>query len=271
MPNPEEAIRAQDTVEDSAAPATTQDETTQTPAPGAQAEPDTTGVPEKFRGKSIEEISRSYRELESFAGRLSSEKSHSQRELEDTKQRLTQIETQLQIAFQQRQQPQNQNQEAPDPFKNIDEEFDADPKGTLRKVVDFARRQPQETSQRVAMEARAIAAKNHYERMSRDNQDFKELEPEMQRLATQFGPMVRPDMVNSPEMIDALYRLAKGSNVDRYAKTAASKAVTQSNLDRAEKRRAVSESAGAGAQGNSKPFEDWSLDEMQKFLGVTTK
>jgi hypothetical protein len=228
-------------------------------------------IPEKFRGKSPQEIIRSYKELEKSYGKISSERSHSEKEKEAIAQRLAQVEQQLQVVAASSSQQQSPAPEEADPFASIDEEFEVDPKGVLKKVVRHLSEQPKKLEQRMSTQARAKEAADFYNQQIKENQEFRELEPEMKRLAVQYKDLVKAEHLNSKETMQLLYTLAKGQSVGNYAKAAAEKAVKANNLVKDEKRRAVSESSGAGSTSGSVDFKDLSLDEMRRMLGVSEK
>lgn len=224
-------------------------------------------IPEKFRGKSAQEIARAYKEVERHAGKLSTEKAHAEKQAEELQQRLQAMEQQLQqISYQQQQQPPASATE-PDPFASIEEEFEQDPRAAFKKLVNHVTAAPKQLESRIEMRNRAQAAVDYYQQQMKENPEFRELEPEMKRLAGQFSGVVRPEFINSKESMQLLFQLAKGSNIDRFTKAAAEKAIQANNLVKAEKRSAVSESSGASAGERSVPFEDLSLEEMAKALG----
>lgn len=251
-------------------PAANQEELNATPPSPAESGETDSSIPEKFRGKSIEDISKSYREIEKYSGRLSSEKAHLERANEEMRQRLAQLEQQVQTISTTRAHQPQEAQEA-DPLSSIEDEFEQDPRAAFKKVVEHMRQVPRQLETRLTVQQQAAQASSYYAQQMKDNQDFRELEPEMKRIAREFGSMVRPEHLNSPKTIEILYKIAKAENLDRYTKSAADKAIQAKNLVREEKRAAVSESASGGTSGAAKPFEEWSLEEMERFLGRASK
>lgn len=258
---------------EAAAPAANQAEpSTSAPDPGEAGQVtdeaiDYSSIPEKFRGKSVQEVAHAYKEVEKYAGRLSTEKAHAEKLAQETQARLQQMEAQLQALYSQQQQQAPATQTEPDPFSSIEEEFEQDPRAAFKKLVEHVSSAPKQLESRLSAQARAQAAVDYYQQQMKENQEFRELEPEMKRLAGQFSGLVRPEFINSKESMQLLYQLAKGSNIERYSKAAAEKAIQANNLVKAEKRSAVSESSGASAGDRSVPFEELSLDEMAKALG----
>lgn len=228
-------------------------------------------VPEKFRGKSFDEIARSYLELEKTLGRLGSEKSHREKEAEELRQRLAQREAELQQVQHYYSSVQQQPQQSPthtqsDPLADFDEVFDENPREAVKQYVRKAVEYAQQAPLRAKLEAQTFAAQQHYSRLKQDNPDFSELEPAMTQLAYKYGKMLRPEAANSPEAIDLLYKIAKADNMSRYVEAEVKKKLSAVDLVKQEKRQAQVESATSSGSSHTLDYESMSLDELRRML-----
>lgn len=225
-------------------------------------------VPEKFRGKSVQEIIKSYQGLEGKLGQLGSEKSHKEREAEELRMRLHLMEQHMLSLTPQRQVV----REDSDPLAGFEKQMEENPQDAMKRLADNQRRLSSNLDVKVEQRIRERDAVNFYERQKQENPDFAVLEPDMVRLSQQYAHIVRPEYLNSPETIQILHGLAKAKNMQRYVSEAVEKASKSQSAIKEEKRKAFSESAfSQGSQETSRPFSDLSLEEMRKELGIIDK
>lgn len=243
----------------------------QTSDPKGKSEPSVSGesggdafaMPDKFRGKSAEDIARAYVELEKHNGRVSSERMHTEREAAATRDRLIALERE----FASRVPPPKEK----DPLEGIEDELMLEPAKALRKVVDLVRSESRKSAEQMEYESNARATQSHYHKLKAENPDFAELEPEMVSLTATFGKFVDPRFLNTPEFIDRVYEIARGRNVSKYVKQAEDRLKSSRDLVKQEKRNAFSESSQSQGSPAEKPFEELSIDEMRKRLGVANR
>lgn len=225
------------------------------------------GLPEKFRGKTPQEIAKSYMELEKQYGKIGSEKSHIEKEREEAKARAEQAERERQHLYQQLQNtvPRTPVQEV-DPLVAYEEEVAKDPIEAIRSLGKKVIADTQKTRAQILAEVQAQQAANFYQRQRAENPDFAANEKDMQRLAQQYMGFLRPEVANTPETIALLYKLARAENMERYVDEAVKKRQSASESVKQEKRAAFSESSNS--QGESKvAFDDLSLEEQERILG----
>lgn len=223
-------------------------------------------IPQKFIGKSAQDIIKSYRELESQFGKISSEKAQIEKEREEIRQRQLALESELQRTTHQQPVPQ-QVQVDEDPLSNFDKVFESDPKEAVKETFKKVQEKIQRAGQEAYYAAQRQAQAEYYNRMKKENPDFAELEPEMIAIAQKFGPHLHPSVLNSPEAIDLMYSIARGRNVQKYVQREVEKTKTASQLVREEKRNTFSETTNS-AGDTARPFESLSLSEMKAMLGV---
>lgn len=225
-------------------------------------------IPEKFVGKSPLDIIKAYNNAERQLSKVSSERSEERKKREELERRVSESESRLQALSQQPAQRQLEASPEVDPFAEYEKKFDEDPKGAIRSLVSTSREQIRRERELGAMQQEAAHASEYYQTQKRDNPEYAKLEPTMQALAREYGDLVDPRKVNSVKALKLLHLAAQGLSREAYASEIASKAKKETTALKQEKRSAFSESSSS--KGNSgKAFEDLSIEEMEKLLGVT--
>jgi hypothetical protein len=274
MPNQETMSQAvSDSQESSDTPNQQQEQSTLDPRLEAirqeqESEPDYS-VPEKFKGKTLHDVSKSYTELEKHVGRLGSEKAHAEKALEEAKARAAQLEAERQALYtqlQSRSSVPEQRQQEPDLFESFEAEVEKDPVGAIKGVGKKLINETRDVRRQISQEMQAKQAADYYQRQRKENPEFAALEQDMQQLAMQYGRFIQPEVANSPETIDLLFSLAKSKNMNRYIDDAVKKAQAANDMVKAEKRSAYSESSTSTGQGRVNP-DDLSLEELARLLG----
>lgn len=224
----------------------------------AKSEDTESQIPKKFIGKSMDEVLKSYAELEKEIGRTRAELGEKNKKLES-------LST---IPQQSVQQPVAENdiktfeQQL---MAEYDRDWREDPKqaipNLLTKVERVKEYQNNYTQQ---MQLAQAAAQGQVPGM----EDFAELQPTMVQLVQEFGPLINPSLDTHPKALQAVYLMAKGlALTDKLNKT-------QSQLKTAkksEKLEAYSESPSTSQGSDSVDFSSLSLEEMKKFLGVVDR
>lgn len=225
-------------------------------------------IPQKFVGKSPAEIIASYQELEKKIGQLGSEKSKAEKAAEDAAKQAAFYEQQLAVVSQQgRTAPQQSSQEQ-DPIAVFEKAWETEgPREAIKKLVAFNQEQFSKTARQDALRN----TQSYVEKLKKENPDFVELMPEMEKLAKQYEPFLHPDVAISPAAVDMVYNLAKAQNLPKYVQAEAAKTTAVSEITKTKKRQATSESSH-GSQGETTvDFANLSRAEMQKMLGYADK
>jgi hypothetical protein len=167
---------------------------------------------------------------------------------------------------QSQQHPVQSQQQQPDPMSSFDSDFEKDPVEAMKALGKNTISEIQRTRQQLAQDLQAQQAAAHYQRQLRENPDFAQLDPDMRQLAREYGSYLRPEVANSPAVIDLLHQLARSKNMNRYIDAAVEKAKAANNMVNAEKRAAFSESSTSTGSGRVNP-EDLSDEELERLLG----
>lgn len=219
-------------------------------------------VPEKFRGKGLEDVIKSYTNAESELGRLRSKVS----DLEKKATKADQLEQQINQYNAYLQQQAVHTTQVPNEDEIFMKEWEQDPARAVLFRAKLAENKTQDFLQQYATQV-------HYEKAKSDPvnyPDFVNLEPTMVRIAQQRAHLVRPDRLNSPETIDMLYKLARAEHVNDQLTQARSLGAREAEDLRRQKSKAFSEASSPAGSG-SVPFEDLSLSEMRKMIGVVER
>lgn len=217
-------------------------------------------IPEKFRGKGVEDILKSYTNLESMTSRIKQE-NESLKAKANKADQLEAMLAQQQVQQQyQAQQPVQSTTTAPQ--DNFMEVWERDPAAAVLMRTELAERKMEQYM-------KSVATQNHYAQVKTQYPDFAELEPTMVQLAQRWVNVVGSDKMNSPEVVDALYYMAKGASVDQRMQSAKQQGIKEAQQLQREKQSAFSEGS-TPPRGTVAP-ENLSLEELEKMLGVVTR
>lgn len=268
----------QETIQENSSPETlenpkdeqTNQEALEASAEDSQPEAELDTIPEKFIGKSALEIIKAYNNAEKQLSKVSSERAEERKRREDLEKRVQETESRLSsLSSQPVQQRQEQSPET-DPFAEYEKQFDSDPKEAIKSLVAKSREQARRERELAQMQAEAANAADFYNSQKRDNPEYAKLEPTMQALAREYGDLVDPRKVNSVKALKLLHLAAQGMTREAFASEVASKAKKETSAIKQEKRAAFSESSST-KNSAGKNFEDLSLEEMEKVLGVVRR
>lgn len=228
-------------------------------------------IPAKFVGKSPLEIIRSYKELEKHTSRVSSEKAQAERAAEEERQRRFALEA----AYQNQQPARVTQQQEPtdyDPTSVLEKHWNDSPKDAIKAALGTVVNTVGNAFQSQIQEAKKAATAQRWAEIQRQNpEEAKELEPIMVQLSSRMGKVVRPDQVNSPETLDALYLMARGQNVDKSIAAKVKSELQKKAAVTNEKRSAFTESNNSQGEGENRSFEKMTREEMRAALGVSEK
>jgi len=202
-------------------------------------------VPEKFKGKPLAEVVRSYENLES----------------EHTRQRqyVRELENNLN---QMRQSAPVESED--DVFKR---EWEQDPQ---LAILNRQRR----TEAKLNLELAKANTVLFYKTAKNDEINypgFKDVEPRMIEIANSYGRFLRPEMANSPEVIDLLYKMAISErSPDSIAKAKLVGKKEAENRKR-ELAKASFESPTPAQSQSSDDFQELTLEQMKQKLGIAKR
>lgn len=229
------------------------------------------GIPKKFVGKSSTDIIQAYTALEKDRGRLASEVGSVRKEREELEAKYRELEKQA-MRYQPmptQVPPQTQAAHVPqeqDPLSVFDSKFDEDPKAAIKEAMRHQYAALNRQTQEQSLQQRAYEAQEWYWKQKRENPDYARREQLMQQAVQQYSSIIRPEYLNSVQVLQALDMISRGMDIDYYRKNAAAEAAKNGSSIRQEKLRAQSESASS--EGEQKMnFRDLSLKDMEKLLG----
>lgn len=251
---------------DSQEPQTSSPENTgELEAADAQEESESS-LPEKFVGKSAAEIAASYKELEKRLGQLGGEKSAAERTAQEYAARVAQYEAY--VAGLSRSSSTPQPTQSNDPLAVFEEAWENEgPKEAIRKLAMLQ----QQSTQSQVVQRKYEDTQSYVQRMQKENPDFAELMPEMQRVAAELEPSLSPDARYSRQAVDMVYHIAKARNISKYAQAEAAKVSAATEITKTKKRQSVSESVRGSKGESTKDISEMSLDELRKTLGYVDR
>lgn len=220
------------------------DPTLQQPQAPFQGEPT---MPEKFKGKPLEDIVKSYENLEA----------------EHTKARMALREKEQQVgiyeqALRTQSQPQVQREPEDQLFMR---EWEQDPaKATYN--------QSKRDLQKAAALNNQTASTLFYNSIRSDERnypDFNELEPRMMEIARQSADLIKPDMLNSPRVIELLYKQAKSEKFGNDVSKARLQGQMEAESRRKEIKAAQFENPTPVSASNLSS-EDKTIEQLEKEL-----
>lgn len=215
-------------------------------APLSQGEPN---LPEKFKGKPLEDIVKSYENLEA-------EHTRARMSLREKEQQVSIYEQALRTQSQA--QPQVQRESEDQVFMR---EWEQDP---ARATYN----QSQRSLQKAAALNNQTASTMFYNTVKNDDRnypDFNELEPRMMEIARENADIIKPDMLNSPRVINLLYKQAVSEKIGNNI----SKARIQGQMEAESRRKEIK----AAQFENPTPIsasnlssEDKTIEQLEKEL-----
>lgn len=214
-----------------------------------------TQIPEKWVGKKFEDVVAAYSEVEKEKGRLADEVGSHRKKVEELEQRLQQALSQ----------PSPQpvaTQKEKTPEELYEEEWQVDPK---QAALNYTKR-----TQEVAEQKNLAMQTVQYYQAAKSGQlkgweDFNELEPTMTNIAQRYAGLVNPKYLNSPQMLEVLYLMARGSTLDARLEKERAKVASNQDVIAKKKAAAFSESPSTSTQGTV-DMNSLSLEELSKIL-----
>lgn len=215
-------------------------------------------MPEKFRGKSAEDIARAYTESERSRTQAQQERAALAREAEQLR-LLAQQQAILQQQLLANAQPQVTEEQI---FRA---EWEVDP-------VMATYRQNLRAEQRARAQTEAVAGRTALEIARKELPDFDKYQAEIANVARELGHLVEPSRRNDPSLIKVVYDIARARHMKDEVKAAEERGLSKAGELRKQKDKAFGESSsGVSSGGVPKAFSDLSLEEMRKKLGYVDR
>jgi hypothetical protein len=220
-------------------------------------------IPEKFRGKSAQEIARSYAELESLYGRVSSERAQAQREAEELRARLrAYASAQEQVP---KEDPHGQAANLA-LHELVEKRWHDDPLDAVKtgfQELEARVRRENAMRQRAAAEA---DTSEYIASLMRENQDFADLAQKgvLREVTARFANL--PDEYKlSRQFVDTVYKIAQAERIEARVKAEVEKQKKLAGVVTQEKRQAGG-LAPAHYSDDTRSFAELSLEEMRARL-----
>lgn len=221
------------------------------------SEGEPSNIPEKFRGKSLEDVAKAYTEAERSLRQAQEDRANAQREAELLRQQ------QLLLLQQQTGRPTNQEPE--------DEAFLRDWVVDPAKATYEQLKRVEQKAIQTAQYQASISALKAAELDQTNFPDFAKYRGTMAELAKQFGDVIEPSKRNDPKLIPLLYNLARAAHVNDELENAKKAGRDEGSKKAREKSSADSEGSSRTNANVSKSIEDMSLEELRKKIGYVKR
>lgn len=214
------------------------------------------GIPQKFVGKSLDDVIKAHREAERRLHELSEENSKLKKEQADAP-----VITKPTEAIT----PPVQNVKSMDDW--IKEEFDKDwQQDPQEAVVKRDQRRDQWRTYQENYNKQLEFGRAAQEGKVPGYEDFSTLLPEMQKANTEFGPLINPVYETHPLALRAVYLIAKGlASTEKLKKAATSKTQVSKAVEQ-EKLAATAETVSPSSNDSVNPWE-MKTEDLAKLLG----
>ena len=219
-------------------------------------------IPEKFKGKGVEDILKSYTHLESEHTKARQQMSELQAKASRAEQLEAALVQQQQLqAMQQASVPVQSTTVSQDDFMQV---WERDPAMAVKLRTEQAERKMEYRLNAMETQRHYLDAKSRYP-------DFAELEPIMVQDAQQIlsSGIIPADKMNSPAVIDYLYYAARGRTIDQRMQEAKQQGMKDAQRLHNEKLSAYSEGS-TPSQGTIRP-EDLTASELEKLIGTVKR
>jgi len=215
-----------------------------TPAPESK-------VPEKYHGKTLEEVLRIAQDQDSYIGKLGSEKSYEKSEADKFRAKLDSLESQL------------NTQKSQDQEESFKQTLEADP---AKAVMDYVDQKLDNVSQRAEqdkLDRQTREAQTYYNGLL-DNDDFKRRQTDVDRIAGALQSYVKPEYVKSADFVQICDMISKGMSVDYYIQQSQIEVASKKEVDLQEKRDAQTVSGSSSGQNTTAPSNETSLNDLEQ-------
>lgn len=205
-----------------------------TPAPEVK-------VPEKYRGKTLEEVLKIAQDQDSYIGKLGSEKSYEKIEAEKFRSELDSLKSQL------------TTQKSQDQEESFKQTLEADPAKAVIDYIDQKLGSVEDKVEQDKLDRQTREAQSYYNGLL-DNDDFKRRQSDVDRIAGALQSYVKPEYVKSADFVQICDMISKGMSVDYYIQQSQTEAASKKEAALQEKRdvQAVSGSS-SGQTINTQP------------------
>lgn len=213
-------------------------------------------LPEKYRGKTARQIAEMHLEAEKKISQQGAERAEAIRRAQELEQRTRQYESYF-----------SQQQGPSDPLQVLEQKWNDSPKEAIQSAFKFFQEERQQAFRQQQLEAQARATAARYEQLKSEDPELPELEPEMIRLSHELADFVPQDKRNSPQVLDALYQMARARKIDGIVNKKVEAALAKLKNKRDEKKEVFSESGKSAGETQVNP-EDMSLEQLRAILPV---
>lgn len=222
-------------------------------ADSSPAPEDKNEVPEKYRGKSPEELIKMLEDQHSYIGKLGSERTFERSEAEKLRRRLEAIEADLTSTKE----------------KSQDAEFEAqlqdsdNPAHVVKEYIDKQFGSLNKTMTEDKLERQAKEAGVYLQELAKDP-DFQRRQPQVDRIAENLAPYIKDEHVRSKAFIEVCDLISRGLDVDHYVQQAKADVSSQRESALKEKRESQVASASSTSSPKETSVEDMSLEELRE-------
>ena len=187
-----------------------------TPAPEVK-------VPDKYQGKTLEEVLKIAQDQDSYIGKLGSEKSYEKSEAEKFRAELDSLKSQLDVK-------QTQDQE-----ESLKQGLEADPAKAIMDYIDQKTGSVEQKVEQDKLDRSKQESQTYYNGLL-GNSDFVRRQPHVEKVAGALKQYVKPEFLNSPGFIEVCDLVSKGTDIDYYVQQSQTEAASKKEAALQEKR-----------------------------------
>ncbi len=226
-PEQEEPAKAQETPAKEGEPEPVKTAET-TPAPE-------TKVPEKYQGKTLDEVLKIAQDQDSYIGKLGSERSYEKSEAEKFRSELDSLKSQLDTK-------QTQDQE-----ESLKQGLEADPAKAIMDYIDQKTGNVEQKVEQDKLDRSKQEASTYYNGLL-GNSDFVRRQSHVDKVAGALKQYVKPEFLNSSGFIEVCDLVSKGTDIDYYVQQSQTEAASKKEANLQEKRDAQTVSGSSSGQ-----------------------
>jgi len=221
-----------------------------------QAQEDEEEIPEKYAGKSAEDLIKILQDQESYIGRLGNERTSTKREIEELRDRV-------------RAEEHSPNKQSSEDFESdLRQGLEIDPAEAILKYVDERVESVENRANRQAQLDQQADFENFYNEQVTSNPDFLRRRENLDVVADAIKDMVKPEMLKSRQFIEMVDLISQASDMDYYVNEALSAERQHKETALNEKRQANTESALSQGNTSSAPtaLKDMDTDALEQAI-----
>ncbi len=199
-----------------------------TPAPEVK-------VPEKYQGKTLEEVLKIAQDQDSYIGKLGSERSYEKNEAEKFRSELDSLKSHLDTK-------QTQDQE-----ESLKQGLEADPAKAIMDYIDQKTGNVEQKVEQDKLDRQTKEAQTYYNGLL-ENSDFVRRQSHVDKVAGALKPYVKSEYVQSADFIQICDMISKGMDVNYYIQQSQTEAASKKEAGLQEKRDAQTVSGSSSGQ-----------------------